>query len=93
MNFDKLNEGERQLVKWQYRLQGDFYDALWSAISRADSGNLARLALAFPSDVEAYRRFSQVPGYWEEVQERAGIDPRGPRGDVLPRRARKGVPQ
>lgn len=73
-DFSKLTAGEEQLVKWQFRMQGDFYSALWKAIMLADEGNLDRLAEGFPDDVDAYKRFSRVSGYWKDVCKRADID-------------------
>ena len=49
---------EKAVVKWQLRLYGDFYTALWQAIARADEGNLARLALGFPNEVEGYKAWA-----------------------------------
>ena len=43
---------EKAVVKWQWRLYGDFFTALWNAIKLADDQNLARLARGFPDEVE-----------------------------------------
>lgn len=50
--------GEKSLVEWQFRLHGDFWSALWLAISKADALNQARLAAGFPGEVEAYREWA-----------------------------------
>lgn len=73
INFDALNEGERFIVEWQYKRLGSFKAALATAISKADIINQFKLAQAFPEEVEAYRAFSMVSGWWEEVQKKAGI--------------------
>lgn len=74
INFDALTEGEMFIVEWQYRYQmGGFRTALIEAISHADIVNQAKLAKGFPEEVEAYRNFSRVSGWWEEVQKKAGI--------------------
>ena len=73
INFEALTKGERFIVEWQYHLTGGFMTALADAIRRADGRNLARLAMGFPDEVEAYRNYTGVPGWWEEVQKRAGI--------------------
>ena len=44
---------ETILLKWQYRLYGDFYTNLWEALVRADDNNIAKLALGFPDEVHA----------------------------------------
>ena len=58
--YEKLNEIERAVVDWQYRLCGDFRKALWEAIARADEGNLQRLRLGFPNEVDGYLAFRAV---------------------------------
>jgi len=45
---------EKWVVKWQYRLLGDFETALAEAICRADDGNLDRLARGFPNQVAGF---------------------------------------
>ena len=44
----------KAVVKWQWRLYGDFYTALWNAIKMADEDNLGRLHKGFPVEVEGY---------------------------------------
>ena len=46
---------EKAVVKWQWRLYGDFYTALWHAIKLADDQNLERLARGFPYEVAGLR--------------------------------------
>ena len=73
IDLDALTEGERFIVSWQYHLQNSFFTALAEAISRADIFNLARLEKGFPEEDRAYRDFSMVSGWWEEVRKKAGI--------------------
>ena len=73
MNFKDLTAAEQAVVEWQYRMCGDFKAALWEAIGRADDGNLARLRLGFPHEVDGYMRFSRERGWWPDVQKRAGM--------------------
>lgn len=63
----ELSQGVRSLVKWQYRMHGGFYTALWDAISRADTYHLDKLSLAFPDEVEAYRKYTSERGWWAKV--------------------------
>jgi hypothetical protein len=74
--YDQLTEGERHLVQWQYDFAGGFTKALWTALTIADRNNLARLALGFPDDVEAYKKFSREAGWWPALQKRLnqGVD-------------------
>lgn len=71
--YEKLDEIERALVEWQFRLAGDFKTALWGAIKMADDGNLERLRLGFPVEVQGYIKFSREPGYWKAVCDKAAI--------------------
>ena len=73
INFDNLTAGEAELVRWQYRLQGDFKSALWTAIARADEDNLMALSMGYPDEVQTYVKFSRESGFWSDVQKRAGI--------------------
>ena len=61
------------IVKWQYRLLGHFKTALIEAIKLADDNNLAKLACGFPNEVQGYIYYSRTPGWWQEVQKKAGI--------------------
>jgi hypothetical protein len=73
INYANLTDGERELVHWQYNLQGSFMSALFAAIAHADTGNRIRLWKGFPEYVEAYVQFAEKPGYWPDVQRRAGL--------------------
>ena len=72
-NYDSLDDIEKELIDWQYRLCGDFRQALWEAICRADDNNLARLRLGFPNQVDGYIRYTRESEYWARVQEKAGV--------------------
>lgn len=71
--FPQLTVGEEFIVKWQYRLLGDFGTALIEAIKLADRSNLAKLALGFPDEVIGYINYTRIDGWWAEVEERANI--------------------
>jgi hypothetical protein len=73
--FPNFAPGERFILEWQYRMLGGFHTALVEAICRADDGNLARLRMGFPNEVDAYLRFSREPGWWPDLQARAVIGP------------------
>jgi len=49
-----FTEGEKWVVKWQFRLLGDFQTSLAVAIATADDENLAKLALGFPEQVQGF---------------------------------------
>jgi hypothetical protein len=75
LNMSGLNAVESAVVKWQYRLNGGFYEALWSAITQADQEHLARLEEGFPLEVEGYRRYTTEKGWWESVERKIMSDP------------------
>lgn len=75
VDITNITPDEEELIQWQYKELGGFKAALWLAIARADTGNLARLAVGFPQEVAAYARFRDEPGYWEDVLVRAKIIP------------------
>ena len=49
----------KAVLKWQWRLYGDFYTALWEAIKRADDENLGRLAQGFPVEVKGFLEWNR----------------------------------
>lgn len=57
MTSDAFDAYDKAAVKWRVGALGGFYRALWDAISQADDSNLERLELAFPVEVEGYRRW------------------------------------
>jgi hypothetical protein len=47
------------LIKWQFKAHtSSFFEALWEAISMADTVNLARLERGFPEEVHAFIRWA-----------------------------------
>ena len=66
------DEGVKSLIKWQLRLCGDFKEALWVAISRADEKNLALLEQGFPKEVSAFRKWTR--GGLAETLRKSGLD-------------------
>ena len=52
-----LDQYEKHIVMWQFRLLGDFEMALMGAILRADDNNLMALSLGFPLEVYAFRQW------------------------------------
>jgi len=58
LNSNLWTPGEKAIVKWQFGLLGDFLDALFVAIARADEENLAKLELTFPEEVAGFREWA-----------------------------------
>ena len=67
-----LTSEEDWIAKWQYGYLGHFHSALFDAICAADEGNLDRLSLGFPDEVEGYRKYTQQAGWWKKVQKKIG---------------------
>ena len=65
-----LEPEEAAVVEWQYGYCGDFHKALWEAIARADENNLDRLGFGFPVEVTGFKKYSQEPGWWQNVLEK-----------------------
>lgn len=59
LSSPKWTEAEKAVVKWQFRMNGSFFSALWEAIKYADDFNLARLHIAFPIEVEGFRQWTR----------------------------------
>lgn len=70
-NEQALNAEERAVMRWQYDILGGFESTLWDAITRADGHNLEALGKGFPDEVNGYKKFTSVSGWWHEVLERA----------------------
>jgi hypothetical protein len=51
---------EKWVIKWQFRLLGHFETALAGAITRADEGNLEKLAEGFPTQVSGFRAWAHA---------------------------------
>lgn len=52
--------GYDKYLEFQYKQTGDFFTALFNAISRADGNNLSLLTKGFPSEVEAYKTWTRI---------------------------------
>lgn len=71
---EAFTKGERELLQTQYPQfpLSDFKAALWDAVYRADVENLKLLALGFPEQVDALRKWRQ--GQLTERFREAGVD-------------------
>jgi len=63
-----MNAGEKRLCDFMYRKSGGFFTNLFEAIFRADGENSVKLALGFPEEVEAVRRYHRDVGYWDRLE-------------------------
>ena len=71
MLFEKLTPEEDAIMQWHYGYYGTFYKALFEAICRADDMNIDLLALGFPVEVSAYKRYKTESGWWKATQDKA----------------------
>jgi hypothetical protein len=69
---DQWTDAEKWVIRWQYRLLGDFQAALAEAITRADDSNLERLALGFSDQVAGFIDWSR--GNLSTRLREAGLD-------------------
>ncbi len=72
LESDQFSPGEKWIVRWQFRLLGDFNKALAETIIRADDNNLHRLSLGFPDEVGGFLEWNRG-GLAERLKE-AGLD-------------------
>ncbi len=56
----RAKNGYDLFLEFQFDQTGDFYKALFNAISRADVNNIEKLRLGFPEEVDAMERFRFV---------------------------------
>ena len=66
--LNELDESEKIVYMWQYKMLGGFKSELMKVISRADNDNLDKLEKGFPDEVIGYRKFSRIAGWWENVE-------------------------
>lgn len=74
IDTSNLDVGEVELIQHEFdSSMGSFKTHLWKAITCADGSNLLLLEKAYPSQVQAYRRFVGAEGYWMDLLKRAGL--------------------
>ena len=68
--MENVTEAELDLYYWVHDQLGSFSTNLFKAISFADTRNLSKIALGFPEEVAAYKRYANEEGYWFELKQR-----------------------
>lgn len=66
----KMTEGEKKFMDFNHGRSGSFYDALFKAILKASADNLNKLSSGFPEEVRAFTKWSSVPGYAQDLEDR-----------------------
>jgi len=69
--YTKLTPEEDCIVQWQYGQMGDFRTSLMHTITKADIYNMVELYSVYPVEVEGYRLYSTMDGWWQETQKKA----------------------
>jgi len=65
-----LTTEEQFVYEWQYGMLGDsFKGILAKLIAKSDTGNRAKLRLAFPEYVDGVTKYQSVEGWWDNVQD------------------------
>jgi len=67
-NGSSLNNGEIDLYNWQYNKLGGFMTKIFDAMAVADTTNLNMIGKGFPEQVQAYKNYGNLKGYWSQVQ-------------------------
>jgi len=55
LQSSEFSEAEKEVVKWQFNLLGNFHAQLWRLIASADDDNLELIEKGFPMQVYGYR--------------------------------------
>lgn len=63
-----LNLGEALLAEYLFGMTGSFYNGLFQTAMAADNENFMKLAMGFPEEMEALKRYKYENGYWEDLQ-------------------------
>jgi len=58
LSSSNWTNAEKLVIKWQFRLLGDFCQALFQAIALADDDNLELLSRVFPDEVAGYKAWT-----------------------------------
>lgn len=66
----QTSQAEREFYYFQYGSAGGFMTALFTAMMKADLGNLHKLKQGFPEEVDVVYKYQNEPGYWEDLCER-----------------------
>ncbi|MFW6281196.1 MAG: hypothetical protein ACOC1O_00075 [bacterium] len=72
MAITNIHDAEKEFYFFQIGTSGSFHTLLFKTIFAADYKNRASLALGFPYEVEVVRKYEEVPGYWEQIQNFGG---------------------
>lgn len=70
MLIPELNEEETIAYEWQYGTMGSFYSTLMELLTVADEAHLSLLEEVFPKHVAAYRKYTGISGWWQQVQKK-----------------------
>ena len=63
-----LNQGEVRLIDFQHQRTGSFFTHLFEALFVADGPNREKLAMGFPEEAEAVRKWQNVSGYAQIIE-------------------------
>jgi hypothetical protein len=72
--YQKLSKGEKHIIDWQIGIASGWRMALQELISLSDLDNLAKLELAFPDEVQAFKKYRNEIGWWAELANRVGVN-------------------
>lgn len=73
--YQKLDQGTRRLVDWQYSRSGGFIKHLFLLIALADDDNRELIRKGFSLEVEAYENYAHKDGWWNSLCKQLKIKP------------------
>jgi hypothetical protein len=65
----KVTQAELEFIYYKEGTAGSFREGLYDLFFKADTINQLKLEAMWP-DLSVVRRYSNEPGYWEDLQER-----------------------
>jgi len=63
-----LTEGEKHFIYYLRGSSGSFYTKLFKLMESADPQNLFKLGVVYPEEVDAFKKYREVKGYYESIK-------------------------
>lgn len=63
-----IRRGDQHLCEWRYGMSSHFYSVLFAAMVAASETEINQIALGFPEEVDAYKRYQTQKGFWNQIE-------------------------
>ena len=64
-----MSDKEREFCAFMFgHKNGTFISAIYQAIMRASTDELASLSTVYGEEAEIYNKYSTIPGYWDSIK-------------------------